>query len=96
MQESQSTSSNPANTDVSRTLRHNEVAQCARDLWIQSGQPADCDQAIWFEAERQMLSATQQNSVLTATPQETDIAQPARVSDYSPIQPGAPWIPAQP
>jgi hypothetical protein len=36
--------------------RHDEIAQCARELWTESGQPEGRDEAIWFEAERRLIS----------------------------------------
>jgi hypothetical protein len=30
------------------------IAQCARELWTESGKPEDRDQAIWVEAERRL------------------------------------------
>jgi hypothetical protein len=35
---------------------HDEIAQCARQLWTESGQPEGRDEAIWFEAERRLIS----------------------------------------
>ena len=38
------------------TPSHDEIAQCARELWTESGQPEGRDQAIWIEAERRLIS----------------------------------------
>jgi hypothetical protein len=57
MQESPTRVPNPA--DANRAPLHDEIAQCARDLWVQQGQPADRDQAIWLDAEQRLFSAIQ-------------------------------------
>jgi hypothetical protein len=36
---------------------HDEIAQCARELWNESGRPEGCDEAIWLDAERRLVSA---------------------------------------
>ena len=36
--------------------RHDEIAQCARKLWTESGQPEGRDEAIWIEAEQRLIS----------------------------------------
>jgi hypothetical protein len=36
---------------------HDEIAQCARELWSQSGRPQGHDEAIWLEAERRLIAA---------------------------------------
>jgi hypothetical protein len=45
-------------TDSECMPPHTEIAQCARDLWVQYGRPADRDLAIWLEAENRLLYAT--------------------------------------
>jgi hypothetical protein len=55
MKTSHSTVSSMA--DVKRVPLHDEIAQCAKDLWIRYGKPTDRDQAIWLEAEQQLLAA---------------------------------------
>jgi hypothetical protein len=42
---------------VKRTPLHEEIAQCAQEIWLQSGKPADRDMAIWLEAEQRLHSA---------------------------------------
>lgn len=37
--------------------KHDEIAQCAQELWIESGRPANRDEAIWLEAERRLIAA---------------------------------------
>ena len=49
----------PGSADTKCAPLHNEIAQCARNLWVQQGQPPDRDQAIWLEAEQRLHSATQ-------------------------------------
>ncbi len=34
---------------------HEEIAACARELWRNYGCPSGRDEAIWLEAERQLL-----------------------------------------
>jgi hypothetical protein len=36
---------------------HEDIAQCAQQLWVQYGKPADRDLAIWLEAEHLVHSA---------------------------------------
>jgi hypothetical protein len=36
---------------------HDEIAQCAREIWIASGQPDGRDNDIWLDAERRLISA---------------------------------------
>jgi hypothetical protein len=38
---------------------HDDIAQCARDLWVKYGRPADRDLAIWLEAEQRLRAATE-------------------------------------
>lgn len=44
-------------TAPAQTPSHDEIAQYARELWHGSGRPTDRDEAIWFEAERQLITA---------------------------------------
>lgn len=37
--------------------RHDDIAHCARELWIESGRPSNHDEAIWLEAERRLVEA---------------------------------------
>jgi hypothetical protein len=37
-----------------KTLSHEEVAQCAHQIWQEYGQPTGRDEEIWFEAERRL------------------------------------------
>ena len=36
---------------------HNDIAQCAQELWLQYGQPVGRDFEIWLEAEQRLFSA---------------------------------------
>lgn len=36
---------------------HDDIAQCARELWTESGRPSNRDEAIWLEAERRLVAA---------------------------------------
>jgi hypothetical protein len=38
-------------------LTHDEIAERAREIWITRGSPAGQDCDIWYEAERQLMSA---------------------------------------
>jgi hypothetical protein len=35
---------------------HDDIARCARELWIDAGRPSGRDDAIWLEAERRLTS----------------------------------------
>jgi len=61
-------------------LTHDEIAQCARELWTESGQPEGRDEAIWFEAERRVASERR-------APREAAVVQPAPASQPSQTQP---------
>jgi Protein of unknown function (DUF2934) len=50
---------------------HDEISQCARKLWTESGQPEGRDQAIWFEAERRLISERRAPLMPAAVPQAT-------------------------
>jgi hypothetical protein len=56
MQESHAPAASPI--DFKRGPLHEEIAQCARDLWAKSGKPDDRDVEIWLEAEQRLLSVT--------------------------------------
>jgi hypothetical protein len=59
---------------------HDEIAQCARELWMESGQPEGRDDAIWFEAERRVVSERR-------APREAVVVQPTPASQPSQMQP---------
>jgi hypothetical protein len=54
----ESTAQVTSTDDTQCAPQHDAIAQCARDLWIQYGQPADRDLAIWLEAEQQLDSVS--------------------------------------
>lgn len=60
-----------AATATDSSPSHNEIAQCARELWTESGQPSGRDQAIWFEAERRLISERRTPVKPAAVPQAT-------------------------
>ena len=50
---------------------HDEIAQCARELWTESGEPEGRDEAIWFEAERRLISERRAPLKPAVVPQAT-------------------------
>lgn len=44
---------------------HDEIAECARVLWLESGRPTDRDDAIWLEAESRLITARQERAAFT-------------------------------
>jgi Protein of unknown function (DUF2934) len=46
-----------AQTDAAHTLSHEDISQCARELWAQQGCPENRDEAIWLEAESRLLAS---------------------------------------
>jgi hypothetical protein len=54
-----------------------EIAQCARELWTKSGQPEGRDEAIWFEAERRLISE-RQSPLKSAVVPQTTAAKPSQ------------------
>lgn len=56
----------PGAAGASSGPSHDEIAQCARELWNESGRPEGCDEAIWLDAERRLVSA-RLDPVLPAT-----------------------------
>jgi len=46
--------SSPSSTNSRGNPSHEEIAARARALWQQEGYPADRDEEIWLEAERQL------------------------------------------
>ena len=94
MQESHTPVSSPA--DAKCAPLHDEIAQCARGLWVQQGQPADRDLAIWLEAEQRLLSATPATREKNSGPAPSLVlppTKPARTLNRSTIQAGAPRHP---
>jgi LmbE family N-acetylglucosaminyl deacetylase len=60
-----------ATTATDSNPSHNEIAQCARELWTESGQPEGRDEAIWFEAERRLIAERQAPVKSAVVPQTT-------------------------
>ena len=84
MQDSPSAVSSP--TSPKRAPLHDEIAQCARDIWIQQGQPANRDQGIWLEAEQRLQTAAAAQGGTNSAPVASlglPPAQPARPSGRS-------------
>lgn len=46
--------------------KHDDIAQCARELWIESGRPSNRDEAIWLEAERRLVAARRAPAVIAS------------------------------
>jgi hypothetical protein len=42
---------------------HEDIALLARVLWISHGQPENCDETIWLEAEKQVLAGKSKSLV---------------------------------
>jgi len=62
---------------------HDDIAQCARDLWVQYGRPADRDLAIWLEAEQRLRAATEaprEKNFAAASSSGRSSAKPARAT----------------
>jgi hypothetical protein len=72
----------PAAIETNPSPSHDEIAQCARQLWTESGQPEGRDQAIWYEAER-LLASGRQAPLATATAPQAAVA-PAPKAAISP------------
>jgi hypothetical protein len=92
----------PATTSpaaVKGTPLHDDIAQCARDLWVKYGRPTGRDLEIWLEAEKRLLSATQTQREKNSAPASTPAlpsAKPARAYDRSAGKVGAPGFRAAP
>jgi len=70
---------------------HDDIAQCAWDLWVQHGRPADRDLAIWLEAEQRLRAATEASREKNFDPAPSSVrpsAKPARAT----ILTGAPIL----
>jgi hypothetical protein len=70
---------------------HDDIAQCAKDLWVQYGRPADRDLAIWLEAEQRLRAATDASRAKNsnAAPSSGRLsARPARAT----VRTGAPVL----
>jgi hypothetical protein len=48
-----------ADPTTERIASHQAIADRARELWLEQGCPQNCDQAIWLEAEAELLAIEQ-------------------------------------
>jgi Protein of unknown function (DUF2934) len=90
MQESCTSAVHPAATQQPAPL-HDDIAQCAWDLWVQYGCPAGRDLAIWLEAEQRLRVATAEPHEMNLDPipwSERSSARPARAT----VRTGAPVL----
>ena len=69
--------------DAPRQPTHDEISQRARELWESNGRPADRDQDIWLEAERQLLAETTPIAMETAKASSAPL-KPATVDEAEP------------
>jgi len=70
---------------------HDDIAQCAKDLWVQYGRPTDRDLAIWLEAEQRLRAATEaprEKNFGSAPPLRQSSGKPARAT----VRTGAPVL----
>jgi hypothetical protein len=47
---------NPIHPAAAKAPTHEDIARRAQELWSEYGQPQSQDEAIWLEAEGQLLS----------------------------------------
>ena len=90
MQESCTSVTSPPTTKQPVPL-HDDIAQCARDLWVKYERPAGRDLAIWLEAEQRLRAATEaqgEKKLATAPLTERSWAKPARAT----VRTGAPIL----
>ena len=81
----------PSPTVTKPAPLHDDIAQCARDLWVKYGRPADRDLAIWLEAEQRLRAATEapgEKNMATVPLTERSPARPARAT----VRTGAPIL----
>jgi len=90
MQESCTSVTSPPTTKQPVPL-HDDIAQCAWDLWVKYGRPAGRDLAIWLEAEQRLRTATEELHEMYLDPvpwSERSSARPARAT----VRTGAPVL----
>lgn len=51
--------STPFGVDVGQSVTHESIAARARELWLEQGCPKNQDEAIWLEAEAELLAMQQ-------------------------------------
>ncbi len=56
----------PSTTNATVASNHDEIAQCARELWTEAGHPEGHDDEFWFAAEERLLMARQVPNVSAA------------------------------
>ncbi len=66
-----SASTSSANGITALPPTHEEIAARAREIWLSRGSPEGCDEAIWLQAEQELLALRR----ATTTP-----AKPARAT----------------
>lgn len=44
---------------VEPVVTHEAIASRARELWLEQGCPTNCDEAIWLEAEAELIAIQQ-------------------------------------
>jgi hypothetical protein len=49
----------PFSVDVGQAVTHEAIAARAKELWDEQGRPQNCDNAIWLEAEAELLAMQQ-------------------------------------
>lgn len=84
-------------SDSCSALLHEEIAQCAHDLWIKYGRPTDRDLAIWLEAEQHLHSTeleTPDQNCIPATSVGPALTESARASACTTIKASASATPA--
>lgn len=52
-------SATPFSVDVGQVVTHEAIAARAREIWFEQGCPKNCDEAIWLEAEAELLAMQQ-------------------------------------
>jgi len=69
------------NPSVSSNLKpsREDISARAADLWKNYGSPANRDEEIWLEAERQLTAESTKLQTETATPKNVTPVQPPRV-----------------
>jgi hypothetical protein len=55
---------------------HADIATRAHQLWMEQGQPSDCAERIWLDAERELQSTVKSRSLLEKVQQHAGSVQP--------------------
>jgi hypothetical protein len=80
MQEPHSLITSP--DDTKHAPLHSDIAQCAQELWVKYGKPADRDLAIWLEAEHQLSSVSQTAKTKNSGSVSTPVRKQAKASRH--------------